>query len=210
MKDKKILFLAPHTDDCELGCGASIARFVEEGARIFVAIFSCCEESVPVGFEKNILKKESINAIQKLGVNLENMCFFEYKVRYFKQFRQEILENMINLRKQINPDVVFLPNTYDVHQDHQVISEEGIRAFKNISILGYEMPWNNIVFRATMCVKLKKRHIDKKIDALSAYNSQQNIRKYMNKKFIESLARVRGVQSNTEFAEAFEVIKWII
>lgn len=49
MKSKKVLVLAPHTDDAELGCGASIARFIEEGSDILVAAFSSAEESLPVG-----------------------------------------------------------------------------------------------------------------------------------------------------------------
>ena len=45
---KKILIVAPHTDDAEFGCGATISRMVEEGLEVYIATFSACEKSVPM------------------------------------------------------------------------------------------------------------------------------------------------------------------
>ncbi|MGB9596344.1 MAG: PIG-L deacetylase family protein, partial [Candidatus Poribacteria bacterium] len=56
--NEKVLILAPHTDDGELGCGGTIAKFVEEKAQIYYAAFSVCEDSVPVGMPKDTLEKE--------------------------------------------------------------------------------------------------------------------------------------------------------
>ena len=42
-----VLILAPHTDDAELGCGGTIARFLEEGKKIYVAAFSTARASLP-------------------------------------------------------------------------------------------------------------------------------------------------------------------
>ena len=55
---EKILILAPHTDDGELGCGGSIARFIEEGKDVYYVAFSTAEESVEHGLPKNILEIE--------------------------------------------------------------------------------------------------------------------------------------------------------
>ena len=44
---KKILVLAPHTDDGELGCGASIAKFCAEGREVYYAAFCLCAKSLP-------------------------------------------------------------------------------------------------------------------------------------------------------------------
>ena len=51
---RRILVLAPHTDDGELGCGAAIARFVEQGAEVHYVAFSTAKESVPKGMPSNI------------------------------------------------------------------------------------------------------------------------------------------------------------
>jgi LmbE family N-acetylglucosaminyl deacetylase len=209
MKHSNILILAPHTDDGELGCGGTIAKFVEEGHNVICAAFSTAQDSLPVGFARDALKWEFIDAMNVLGVYEKNLRIFDYPVRIFSNYRQNILEDIVKLKNDINPDIVFLPSMNDIHQDHQVITAEGLRVFKKVSLLGYELPWNNIVFETRSFVKLNERHIIRKIDALKRYKSQ-NHRLYLNEDFIRGLARTRGTQFETDFAEAYEVLRFII
>lgn len=209
MKGKVVLVLAPHTDDGELGCGGTITKLIEDGNKVYYAAFSTAEESVPEGIKKDILKDEVKEATNALGIKSENIILFNYQVRRFNELRQNILEDIISLKKSIEPNIVFIPSMHDIHQDHSVVSDEGIRAFKNCTVLGYELPWNNSVFKTQAFVKLEKKHIVTKIKSLQYYNSQ-SIRPYMDENFINSLAQVRGLQVGCKFAEAFEVIRWII
>lgn len=204
----RVLILAPHTDDGELGCGGTIARFVEDGKEVYYAAFSVAEKSVPEGFPRNILETEVRKAMKILGVSESNLLIYKYEVRTFSYHRQEILEDIISLRNALQPDLVFVPSPNDLHQDHKVIAEEGIRAFKKSTILGYEMPWNNISFNTMSFIPLEGRHIKKKIDALQCYETQR-YRSYLSEDFIRSLARTRGTQIEVEYAEAFEVIRWV-
>ena len=71
------------------------------------------------------------------------------------------------------------------------------------------MPWNNISLQTTSFIKLNDVHIETKVKALEAYLSQKH-RTYLNSNFIKSLATTRGVQIGHQYAEAFEVIRWII
>ena len=131
---KKILVLAPHTDDGELGCGGTIAKLIEEKKQVFYVAFSSAEKSVPKDLPKDILKKEVKKAMRILGLSERNLILFNYEVRNFPKYRQEILEDMIKLNEKIKPDLVLLPSTHDIHQDHQVVSQEGFRAFKSMKI----------------------------------------------------------------------------
>lgn len=203
---KKVLVLAPHTDDGELGAGGTIAKLIEKGAEVTYVAFSAAEESVPEDFPKDILKTEVLEATNKLGIKPENVFVLNYKVRYLSYNRQEILEDLINIRKKDNFDLVLTPSLKDVHQDHQAVAVETVRAFKNTTILGYELIWNNFSFDTTCFVGLDKSHVEKKLDALKQYKSQGN-RNYLSENFILSLAKTRGVQSNLEYAECFEVIR---
>jgi len=205
----RILVLAPHTDDGEFGCGGTIAKFVEEGKKIHYVAFSICEVSVPREFPPDILATEVKQAIRVLNIDTHNLTIHHYPVRNFYQFRQEILEKLVVLRRKLKPDLVFLPSTDDVHQDHQVIAQEGIRAFKHTTIFGYELPWNNLQFAASALISLERRHIERKIEAIQQYKSQMH-RDYAQPEFINSLALVRGQQAGTRYAEAFQVIRWII
>jgi LmbE family N-acetylglucosaminyl deacetylase len=206
---KKILVLSPHTDDGELGCGGSIAKFIEEGNDVYYVAFSTAEESVPKGYPKNILEKEVKAATKVLGIPPSNLIIYKFQVRKLNYVRQEILDELIKIRETIKPDMVFLPSTNDLHQDHYTVREEGLRAFKHVTVLGYELCWNNITFHTQAFIKLKKKNVDKKIRALKAYKSQSH-RAYTKKDFVSGLANVRGVQIGAKHAETFEVLRWVM
>lgn len=205
---ERILVLAPHTDDGELGCGGTIARFIEEGRDVYYVAFSTARTSVTPDFPDNILETEVRAATEILGIPEENLILFDYPVRRFPEHRQSILENLIKLREEIKFDLIFVPSLNDIHQDHQVIAQEGLRAFKRHTILGYEEPWNNITFETRNFIPLEERHVEKKIEALRCYKSQMH-RKYLDEAFIWSLARTRGTQIEGGYAEAFEVLRWV-
>lgn len=207
--EKTILILAPHTDDGEFGCGATIARYAEEGARVVYAAFSAAEQSVLPHLPRDILRTEVRQATSILGVSNEDCLVFDFEVRCFPKQRQKILDKMIGLQKKYQPDMVFLPSANDTHQDHQTIAQEGFRAFKRTTMLGYEVPWNNLDFRTSCFVDVSENHLKYKINALDKYESQKH-RNYANEEFIRSLALTRGVQIGKRYAEAFEVVRWVI
>jgi len=206
---KRVLVLSPHTDDGEFGCGASISKFLNDGIELYYAAFSLAEESIPPHYPKDILSKEVKKATKELGIDKNNLMLYKYPVRRFAENRQDILENLVQLNKEINPDLVFMPTLKDLHQDHSTIAKEGLRAFKIKSILGYEIPWNNINFTTQSFIIFDKIHLVKKLNALSCYESQKH-RHYASKEFITSLARTRGTQIGVKYAEVFEVIRWIL
>ncbi len=206
---KKVLVLAPHTDDGEFGCGATIAKMIEAGLEVYYVAFSACEQSVQPQFPKDILVTEVKAATQILGILPERLILFRYDVRTFNYNRQAILDDIIVLKNELQPDLVFVPSINDIHQDHATIANEAIRAFKFTTILCYELPWNNFNFSTTCFVHLEERHLQKKLDALKEYQSQAH-RSYANEEFIRGLARTRGVQMGGSYAEVFEVVRWII
>lgn len=206
---KKILILAPHTDDGEFGCGGTIAKYIEEGAEVFYAAFSACEQSVLKDFPSDILITEVKNATNVLGIQPANLILYKYEVRKFNYDRQNILEDMVKLNNEIRPDLVFMPCENDVHQDHHTIFQEGLRAFKFTTILCYELPWNNFSLNTVSFIHLSEQQIETKIRALKEYKSQAH-RSYASEEFIRALAITRGTQIGTRYAETFEVKRWII
>lgn len=208
-KFKCVYVLAPHTDDGELGAGGLISKLIDHGSNVYYFAFSTAETSVPDGFPKDILKTEVVNATSKLGIPKENVIIYNYPVRKLNYARQDILEDLIKRRKILFPDLVLMPSLSDVHQDHSTIAQEGLRAFKNTTVLGYELIWNNLKFDTIGFVQLNEKHIEKKATALAEYKSQ-GFHDYMSRDFIFSLARTRGVQIGFKYAESFEVVRWII
>jgi len=205
---KRVLVLAPHTDDGELGCGGTIARLIEEGHEVYYIAFSTCEESVPEGFPKDALEKECRAATQVLGIVPERLFIKKYPVRKFNSHRQEILEDLVRLRREIQPEVIFMPCSTALHQDHNAIYNEGMRAFKHSTCYGYDLPWDTIRFSTTAFFRLDERHVRRKWKALEEYRTQ-DFRTYVNEEFINGLARVRGAQIACTYAESFELLRII-
>ena len=205
----RILILAPHTDDGEFGCGGTIAKLIENRNEVHYIAFSSCELSVPDGFPKDVLIKEVTQATRILGIPGPNLQVLHFPVRSFDKFRQEILEEIVKLQRTLNPDLVFLPSMNDLHQDHQIIANEGIRAFKKTSVFAYEMPWNNISFSTQAFIHLEEKHLQKKMEALSMYKSQLH-RPYASEAFVKGLAVTRGTAAGVQYAEAFEVVRLIL
>lgn len=204
----RILILSPHTDDGEVSCGGSIAKYSEERKDIYYVAFSTAKKSLRKGLPENILEIEVKAATKTLGIPSTNLTLFNYEVRNFPTFRQDILEDIIRLRNEIQPQIVFVPSLNDIHQDHQVVAREALRAFKKTTILGYEEPWNNIVFETRCFIVLEKHHVQRKVRALRCYKSQKH-RTYLNEDFIWGLAYTRGTQIEVHYAEAFEVLRFV-
>jgi LmbE family N-acetylglucosaminyl deacetylase len=204
----RILVLAPHTDDGELGCGGTLAKYAAAGAEIFYAAFSDCRKSLPGHVPPDTLRNECKQATALLGIPTSHLVFFDYEVRTFPAHRQSILEEMVKLNKSLQPELVFIPAATDIHQDHGIIHAESLRAFKYCSVLGYELPWNTQRFSTDCFIRLDEEHVQQKLRSLKAYTSQSG-RNYFSKEFINSLAIVRGVQCGAVYAEAFEVCRLI-
>jgi LmbE family N-acetylglucosaminyl deacetylase len=205
---KRVLVLAPHTDDGEFGCGATMARLVEEGAEVRYVAFSIATRSLPPGFAPDTLAREVREATAELGIPAANLTVHDFDVRTFPDHRQEILELLIELWNEWEPEVVFQPSLHDIHQDHQTVAAEGLRAFKRTTILGYEIPWNNFDFAYQAYVALERRHVERKAAALSRYASQQH-RRYADPEYVWNLARIHGTNVNREYAEVFQVHRLI-
>lgn len=198
ISDMNVLIVSAHTDDCELGCGGTVARLVKEGNNVRSLAFSYANQE--------ILKSETATAMQILGVT--DYTILDFELRNFLKHRQEILQILYEYDKKIDFDMVFVPARFDLHQDHQVVTQEATRAFKRCTVLGYELPWNNIQFTTNYFVRLQKTEVDKKVKALKCYDSQMK-KNYFDEDFTRGLLKVRGVQVQTSFAEAFEVIRLV-
>jgi N-acetylglucosamine malate deacetylase 1 len=203
---KRVLVLAPHTDDGEFGCGATLARLVDGGTDVRYVAFSIATRSLPQGFPPDALAREVREATSELGISEERLDVHDFEVRTFPEHRQQILEHLIGLWEEWKPDAVLQPSLRDIHQDHQVIAAEGLRAFKRTTILGYEIPWNNFNFDYQAYVALEKEHVERKVRALARYESQQH-RRYSDPEYIWNVARTHGINVNREYAEVFEVYR---
>lgn len=206
---QSILVLAPHTDDGELGAGGSIAKWSAQGRDIYYVAFSACQTAIPDGWPEDVLRSEVSAATLQLGIPADRLRVLDFDVRLFARDRQDILQAMVELNRELSPDLVLMPVAEDLHQDHSVVAGEGLRAFKRTSILGFEIAWNNISFRTSCFVTLNEEHVEAKVSALKCYESQAT-RPYADPEFLRSQLRYHGVQAGTRYAETFDVQRWVL
>src|SRR5215208_3813767 len=121
---KRVLVLAPHTDDGEFGCGGTMARLVEADVEVHYHAFSIATRSLPEGFAPDTLAREVREATGELGIPESQLVVHDFDVRTFPERRQDILELLVSLWEDLKPDAVFQPSHHDVHQDHQTIALE--------------------------------------------------------------------------------------
>jgi LmbE family N-acetylglucosaminyl deacetylase len=204
---KRVLVLAPHTDDGELGCGGTIALLTNAGSHVRYIAFSVANRSLPPGFPPDTLADEAKQATAAIGIS--DLVLHDFDVRTFPEHRQEILELMVAEAKEFKPDVVFQPSPSDMHQDHQTIAQEGLRAFKKTSVLGYLLPWNTPGFSDDCYIAFGERELEQKIEAVGKYASQQH-RAYAEPDYIRGLAKVHGVTVGRPHAEVFKVLRLVL
>ena len=205
---ERALVLAPHTDDGEFGCGGTMARMADAGVDVRYVAFSIATKSLPPGFAPDTLAREVREATAELGIPESLLDVHDFDVRTFPERRQDLLELLVALWDEWRPEVVFQPSHHDVHQDHQTIAQEGLRAFKRTTILGYEIPWNNFDFAYQAYFSFEEQHLDRKVAALMKYASQHH-RRYANPEYVWNVARTHGINVNREYAEVFEVYRLI-
>jgi len=208
MIGNRILVLSPHMDDGVISSFGLLSRYILNGKDIFYVSFSFAENSLQPDVPRDAPKKELYESLAFLPIEKEHIITFDYSVRFFAESRQQILESLVKMKREIQPDTIIMPSMNDLHQDHQTIANEGFRAFKTETILGYEAPRNMVDASPRLFVRLTEVEMMKKLKALEVYESQKWRFSFI--KFTESLNRMRGLQVGAEYAESFEVIRCII
>ncbi len=205
-----VLFLSAHLDDAEAAAGGTISRLLEENHEVTYLGLSLCEESVPPGFPSDVLAAECQASTDVLGIPKENLIVRNFPVRRFPEHRQEILDELIRVRNTLRPGIAIVPSSSDIHQDHAIVTQEAVRAFRrSASLFGYDFPWNVLqTSPLNLFVELGESDLRKKVRALQCYKSQlAKPNNCLTEEYVRSLAIERGNRIGRPYAEAFEVIR---
>ena len=198
---KKVLFLGAHPDDIEIGCGALIHHIVEQ-TDILCVTLSDNQKNPDL---KNV-KDEHLRSMKVLGVPDEKVVFGPFTTRVFPDARQEILEYFLDLRRTFQPDLIFVHSKQDVHQDHLTMTDEALRAFRGITVLGFDVVRSSYGFFPHFLVEVTEEDVEKKIEALSQYETYRD-RYYFNSELTRSIMVRHGALAEIPFAEGFDILR---
>lgn len=202
--EKTVLVIAPHLDDVELGMGGTLSRI----SRSNPSSIHYIGFSYPPNVEESSYMEEFWESNKYYNIPKENYTFRTFDPRDLFVDRLDILQLMYDINIKIKPDIVFIPNSNDVHQSHQAVHNEAVRVFKNSTILGYELPWNSIKMNMDVFISLDESDVKVKQMSINSFSSQLG-RSFFSNNILSSLAEVRGKQVNKEYAECFELIRMV-
>jgi len=152
------------------------------------------------------VKSEHYESMAVLGVPTENIVLGPFTTRIFPDTRQEILEYFLKLRKDFKPDLIFTHSKQDVHQDHNTMTDEALRAFRGITVLGFDVVRSSYGFFPHFLVEVTEEDVEKKIEALSKYETYRD-RYYFNSELTRSIMVRHGALAERPFAEGFDILR---
>jgi LmbE family N-acetylglucosaminyl deacetylase len=141
-----------------------------------------------------------------LGVPEEKVIFGPFVTRVFPDARQEILEYFLKLRKDFQPDLIFTHSKQDVHQDHLTMTDEALRAFRGITVLGFDVVRSSYGFFPHFLAEVSEEDVNKKIKALAEYETYRD-RYYFNSELTRSIMVRHGALAECSFAEGFDILR---
>jgi len=200
----KILVLGAHSDDIEIGCGATLQVLAQAFPAMVVrwVVFSAKEER----------KLETISASKMLfpqSVELQHDVQF-FRDGFFPYIGAAIKEHFEQLKREFDPDLIFTHYNQDKHQDHRLIAELTKNTFRDHLILEYEVAkYDGDLASPEIFVPLSSEVAEKKIEVLMSSFPSQRKKRWFSAENFYALMRLRGVESNAPhgFAEAFHCKK---
>lgn len=198
---KRVLFLGAHPDDIELGCGALIHQMAGKTELLCVTLSD--NQKNPA---LSNLVEEHHRSMAALGVPRESVLLGPFTTRIFPAQRQEILEYFLKLRKDFQPDLIFVHSKQDIHQDHNVMTEEALRAYRGITVLGFDVVRSSYGFFPHFLAEVSEADVDAKIRALGEYQTYRD-RYYFNADLTRSIMVRHGALAEKSFAEGFDILR---
>lgn len=221
----KILILAPHADDEVLGVGGTIARAIQDGHQVTVAVLTGHgEQSHPIWPPEtwDVIRRECRSACAILGVT--DLMFRDLPAACLDHFPTWKINSIVaELINEVAPDEIYVPFAHDLHHDHQAITYAAVVATRPYlpagkrvrRVLAYETlsethlapPYLYPAFQPNVFVDISL-HLERKVAAMIAYKSQLQADPLPRSvETLRALARVRGSHMGVNAAEAFVLLR---
>ena len=215
----KILVIAPHPDDETMGCGGALFKHKAEGDDIYWLIITGISQEG--GWQEKVVKKRD-NEIDAVAEKYGFSDVFNLRLPTTKMDTlpvSDLIGEISNVYKKVEPDIIYMPFAYDVHTDHQIIAKAMQSTFKWFryphikEVLMYETLsetefnfMDNRTFRPNVFVDISN-YLDDKVEVMNIYDGEMGDFPFpRSEKTMRSLAAFRGSQSGYEAAEAFELV----
>jgi LmbE family N-acetylglucosaminyl deacetylase len=199
---EEILLLGAHCDDITIGAGGTLLELCRANPDVRVTALVCTGG----GGVREAEERAALDAFCP-GAKLE-VTVLDFPDTRLPAHWGELKSAMRALRERTDPDLIFAPSAHDAHQDHRTVAELVPGAFRDHLALGYEiLKWESDLVPPQVYLPLRRAVLEEKLELLAGHYGSQAGHPWFDREAFSGLARVRGVQCNSLYAEAFHLTK---
>jgi LmbE family N-acetylglucosaminyl deacetylase len=195
-----ILCLGAHSDDIEIGAGATLLSMIARGVRLDV---HWCVLS-GVGDREREAKTSAAEFLA--GAASSQIEVMPFRDGFFPEQGESIKSWFETLKPRINPDLILTHRRDDAHQDHRLVCRLTWNTFRDHCILEYEIPkWDGDIGQPNVYMPVPASVLQRKIDLLIAHFGTQRSKQWFDTETFRGLARLRGMECRAPegYAEAY-------
>ena len=195
-----MLCLGAHSDDIEIGAGATLLSMLERGIRL--SVHWCVLNGI--GERKREATSSAADFLS--GVESAKIEVMSFEDGFFPEQGNAIKSWFEDLKGRINPDLVLTHRRDDAHQDHRYVSRLTWNTFRDHCILEYEIPkWDGDMGQPNLYVPVSASALKRKVDLLMSHYGSQRSKQWFDAETFTGLARLRGIECRApeRYAEAF-------
>lgn len=196
-----VLAIGAHPDDIEIGAGGTLLGMAEchPGLRVRYVVLT--------GTEPRQLEARAAAQAFLPGADVD-VELYSLRDGRLPAAWDEVKDIIEAVGAGWRPDLVLGPSAEDAHQDHRLIGEILPTVFRDSLYLAYELPkWDGDLRRPSMYSPLTEEQALRKVELLNKSFPSQHGRDWWSDELFLGLARMRGVECRSPFAEAFSCAK---
>ncbi|MGH3735792.1 MAG: PIG-L deacetylase family protein [Micromonosporaceae bacterium] len=200
----RLTVLGAHPDDIEIGAGGTLLRLAAAtpGLRVHYVLLTGAEERVEEA------RGAARGFLPDAEVTFEAHQLPDGRLPAYWGEAKQILQDAA---ASFDPELVLAPALDDAHQDHRTLAELVATAYRDHLCLRYEIPkWDGDLGRRQLYVPLTEELMRRKVELLHASYPSQKSRDWWDDELFTGLARVRGVECRSRYAEAYSISKAVV
>jgi LmbE family N-acetylglucosaminyl deacetylase len=204
---RSVLCLGAHADDIEIGAGATIMAWIDQGLELDVlwCVLSGAKER----------QDEALRSAGDFlaGAGSARVEVMQFKDGLFPAQGEEIKAWFEALKLRTQPDLILTHARCDAHQDHREVCRHTWNTFRDHLILEYEIPkWDGDLGQPNLYVPIARHVLERKVQFLMCHFGTQRTKHWYDEETFRALARLRGIECRAKdrYAEAFHVRKLML
>jgi LmbE family N-acetylglucosaminyl deacetylase len=197
---RRVLAIGSHSDDIEIGCGATLLALTRARPDVEVTW-------VVLGAEEVREREARASAEAFVGAAARSeIVVHGFRDGFFPYVGGEVKDVFEGLKSRLEPDLILTHTRHDLHQDHRLVCELTWNTWRNHLILEYEIPkYDGDLGTPNVFVPISEELAQEKARLINEAFASQQGKHWFEEELFLGLMRIRGMEASSAsgYAEAF-------